>query len=382
METILLRSFDAEDRQRVQSDAIASATANTDTHLSDYKRHPNSYSGRYVATDLFKETFPAFGDSREARNRYNVPVHNAAAVLASEQLRRLLEEPPTSEARTALLLTGAPGAGKTTSVLASNAFPKGHRVVYEGQLARPETAFQKIEQALRRGYGVAIAVAHASPADALRNTLHRFVHDGRGASIGTTAGIQAALPTTLQAVRERYSNDEVALLIFDNRDRANSHILVGWNHLPILRSEGHRESIEHQLRTELERQWRGGLISVEAFRQAHGAAPLGPYLGLGKAGPGEHQADDARPGIPPGNRAAAFAHLRPSEALKRHPELAGSYAALNALVSPQHDMPLREQHRVLSAAQQHLYADISRGITHQLATPGRGAIIDIGDTSR
>ncbi len=382
METILRRGFEAEDRQRVENEAIASATANSDSHLSDYKRHPNSYGGRYVATDLFKETFPAFRNSREARNRYNVPVHNAAAVLASEQLRRLLDEAPTADARTALLLTGVPGAGKTTSVLASNTFPEGHRAVYEGQLARPETAFQKIEQALRRGYGVAIAVAHASPADALRNTLHRFAHDGRGASIGTTTEIQATLPTTLETVRERYSNDEVAFLIFDNRDRANSHILVGWNHLPILRSEGHRESIEQQLRTELERQWRGGLISVEAFRQAHGAAPLGPYLGLGKTGPGEHEADEARSGIPPGNRAAAFAHLRPSEALKRHPELAGSYNALNAVTSPENSIPLREQHRVLATAQARLYDEINRGLTHRLDARGRGPTIDIGDTSR
>ena len=378
---MLRRSFDAADRQSVQNEAIASAITNTEKHISDYKRHPNSYAGRYVATDLFKETFPAFRDSREARNRYNVPVHNAAAVLASEQLRRRLDQAPAPDARNVLLLTGAPGAGKTTSMLASGVFPEGHRAVYEGQVARPEIAFQKIEQALQRGYSPTIAVAHATPIDALRNTLHRFHHDGRGASVRAIADIQGALPTTLQTVRERYSKDEVSFLIFDNRDRSKPHILVGWNHLSILRSEGHREEIEQTLRDELERQWRGGLISVEAFRQAHGAASLGPYLGLGRAGSAEQQAHDARPGLSPGDRAAAFAHLRPSEALKKHPELAGSFEVLNALVLPGQALSRQQQHRVLAKAQERLYNEISRGVSHHLQS-GRDPIADIGDVSR
>jgi hypothetical protein len=71
-----------------------------------------SLGGRYVSADLFKETFEEYRASKDSRNRYNAPVHNSAAVLASEYLRRLISAPGQRERDTVILLTGIPGAGR------------------------------------------------------------------------------------------------------------------------------------------------------------------------------------------------------------------------------------------------------------------------------
>ena len=93
-----------------------------------YVADPRSFGGRYIAADLFKETFAAYAESRESRNRYNAPVHNSAAVLSAEQFRRVLRQADDPARDTVVLLTGIPGAGKTSSVLAggglSNHAPK------------------------------------------------------------------------------------------------------------------------------------------------------------------------------------------------------------------------------------------------------------------
>ena len=78
-------------------------------------RFPQSFEGRYVCSDLFKETFPEFSASNEARGRYNNPLHNSAAVLASEQFRRRVRDASRPEQDTVIFLTGVPGAGKTTA---------------------------------------------------------------------------------------------------------------------------------------------------------------------------------------------------------------------------------------------------------------------------
>jgi hypothetical protein len=83
-----------------------------------------------------KEMFPEYSASKEHRNRYNLPVHNAAAVLASAQFRLTIADDSDPERINAYFLTGVPGAGKTTSVLANgNEFPPHARIIYEGQLA-------------------------------------------------------------------------------------------------------------------------------------------------------------------------------------------------------------------------------------------------------
>jgi glycyl-tRNA synthetase alpha subunit len=52
--------------------------------LKKYKLLPQSFSGRYICSDLFKELISEYAVSNESRTRYNAPIHNAAAILAAE----------------------------------------------------------------------------------------------------------------------------------------------------------------------------------------------------------------------------------------------------------------------------------------------------------
>jgi hypothetical protein len=360
VELIATRSLDGEDRMRVQDAAIASAQSNPDVHLAEYVAHPDSFSGRYVSADLMKETFAAYRETPEARNRYNAAVHNSAAVLASEQLRRLLAVRPDADADLVVLLTGIPGAGKTSAVITEKAFPEGHRAIYEGQLARVETAFQKLDHVLQSGHQPVIVAVHAVPEDALRNTLRRFDIEGRGASIAVMADIQGRLPDAMETVRQRYGGS-VGIAINDNRDRLNPRTLAGWEHIAVLRSEGGRDAIEQRLRAELERQ--RGAISIAAWRQAHGASPLGPYLGLARQGAGQRPAHDARSGLQGPDRAAAFVHYKPAEALKAFPVLAGSFQAVAAVAAEaaRRGLNLRVQQDLTAAAQERLHGYLAQG---------------------
>ena len=117
--------------------------ADPERFLTAYRLDSRSFQGRYVNSDLMKEMFPEYSASREHRNRYNLPVHNAAAVLAAAQFRAAIADDSVPERTNALFLTGVPGAGKTTAVLANrDQFPQDARIFYEGQLADPSTPSQ------------------------------------------------------------------------------------------------------------------------------------------------------------------------------------------------------------------------------------------------
>lgn len=330
LEPIRAARFEELDRAKVQDEAIASATNNTELHIRRYIEDPRSHGGRYVAADLFKETFPAFAQSPESRNRYNAPVHNAAAVLSAEQFRRRLADDRDPQQRIAILLTGIPGAGKTTSVLSGDELPADVRVIFEGQLVRPETTIPKIEQVLDASLVPVVVVAHATPEDALRNTLRRFAVHGRGAGIKVMADIQAGLPAGLTVVRERFG-DKVAFEIVDYRDRAQAQRLRGWENLPVLASEGDHEQVHRRLQQELERLRSRGELSDAAERQALGRAPAA-RLRVVDGSPDRQDAPHGDgPGVSGRGRAQAFGTLSREEALAQFPELSTAYEAMDAL---------------------------------------------------
>ena len=317
--------FADPDRMRAQSDAIASAKVWTERHLGRYRGLDGAFGGRYIAADLFKETFAEYAASREGRARYNVAVHNASAVLSAELYRRVLKE--VDSRPRAVFLTGIPGAGKTTSLLVQGGLAPDTRLVFEGQMWRPESTFPKLQQALDAGLEPVLLVVHPLPEYALRNTFRRFSELGRGASIDTMANIQGGLPDGLEAVRDRFG-DTVRLIVHDARDPDARRIRPGWQNLPLLSSEGNRERIHQRLVAELERAEREGAIGVAHRQQALGDAPdLGAMAGRVAAeagGAGSKRDAEARA------RAKAFLSLGAEEGTRQHPELAGAYAVVRA----------------------------------------------------
>jgi hypothetical protein len=112
LEQIVRRDFSQPDRAEVQERVAQQVEHDPEPFLARYIEDPRSFGGYYVNSDLFKETFAEYRESRQTRNRYNAPVHNAAAVLASEQFRRVISYDLELGPNVALFLTGIPALEK------------------------------------------------------------------------------------------------------------------------------------------------------------------------------------------------------------------------------------------------------------------------------
>lgn len=350
LEAIKYNEYPQSDRAAVQDTVIRSVQANPDSFIDQYKQDTRSFDGRYVAADLFKETFAQFSESNEARNRYNGPVHNAAAVLSAELFRQNLADQSHPERDTVVFLTGIPGAGKTSTVLAAGELSPTYRMVFEGQLANPVTTIEKIQQTIDAGLKPVIMAVHARSEDALDNTIQRYTERGRGAGIGVMSQIQGKLPDSLLEVKKQFG-DAVVLHIVDyrNRDEPKNH--AGWQHLDILRSEGSHEQILDKLRYSLEQRRESGAISDGAYRQAAGITLDDGARTMDQPCHGKHEADAPGRGLPQGSgekavlsagqqsppsndvgqlRADAFLNLDKAKALRQFPELKPVYDALQS----------------------------------------------------
>ena len=299
MEPIQSRGFTDPAKQAAEASAIALAEQHTEQVLRDYAARADTYGGRYVCADTFKELMPGYGASRESRNALNGAVHNAAAVLSSEQFRRLVDQGPAPGRDKVVFVTGIPGAGKSSSV--AGAVEDTAAVVFEGQLSRPEPGMQKMQRALDKGFKVEIAVVHVAPELALERTNFRFLdpNNGRGASLSVMAEIQGNLPAGLRQIHERYG-DRIGLTILENNpDQQMFH--NGWQAIPVLAKEGNHARIRQRLDAALEAGYQAGRFSADFYRQAAGREPplaRGVASGAGRADGGELQAHAARPGVP------------------------------------------------------------------------------------
>ncbi|WP_321820803.1 MULTISPECIES: zeta toxin family protein [unclassified Burkholderia] len=271
LEAIRRNNYEGAGRNEVQEAVARAVETDPERFIDRFKALPQSLNGRFISADTFKETFDQYRESNEARNIYNSPIHNSAAVLASEQLRRILSETPEPGRDIVVLLTGVPGAGKTSSVLENGRMLTGTHAIYEGQMSDPENAVAKVRQVLDAGFRLMIVAVHPTPEQALDNTLQRFEEVGRGASIGTMARIQGGLPAGLAAVRDQFG-DAVELRVVDRRSFGDPQEFKGWDALSILESEGNHERIKQRLAEHLESRRPG--LSIDACRQAGGDAPI------------------------------------------------------------------------------------------------------------
>jgi fido (protein-threonine AMPylation protein) len=279
LEPIRVNVYEQIDRSNVQNAVMAAVKHDPQWFIEEYKRHPESFEGRYVAADLFKETFQEYAVSKESRNRYNGPVHNSAAVLSAELFKQNLKDTSEPARDVVVFLTGTPGAGKTSQVLANGQLDAKVRMVFEGQMSNPVTSIEKIQQVLDAGLKPVIHVVHALPENALANTLKRFGEQGRGAGIGVMSAIQGQLPDSLGEIQKQYG-DAVQLIVTDVRDRNNPQHGLGWKNIDVLRSEGNHEHIKQRLSTALEQGRTTGTIAAGAYRQAAGLTPLDRDIGL------------------------------------------------------------------------------------------------------
>ncbi|WP_157174229.1 zeta toxin family protein [Herbaspirillum sp. GW103] len=295
METITTRGFTDPVRIEAEARAIELATKRTDQVLSEYAARPDTFGGRYVCADSFKELMPGFAQSRESRSALNGAVHNAAAVLSSEQFRRLVEAGPAPDRDTVVFVTGIPGAGKSSTV--ASAVLGVAAVVFEGQLSRPEPAMQKIEQALEKGFNVEIVAVHVAPEVALERTNYRYLdpNNGRGASLSVMADIQGNLPAGLRRINERFV-DRVGLEVLDNNPRQRT-AYEGWKQINFLEKEGNRDEIYARLSAALDTGYREGRYSAGFYTQAAGRQPHSLEAGTRPQDGGSRESHGDRPGV-------------------------------------------------------------------------------------
>lgn len=301
LEPIKRLEFDSAERAKVQDKVAREVESNPQKFLDLYKnlnQHDgiNSFGGRYIGADLFKETFEDFRASKENRNLFNTPLHNSAAVLASAQLKSVLSEKGKQEQDQVVFLTGVPGAGKTSSIMQGSELNPRHKAVFEGQLSNKDTTIPKIQSVIDAGLTPVIVVVHVKSENALDNTLTRFKETGRGASVNTMANIQGNLYDGLSAVNEKFG-DKVEVNIIDLRDRLQPKHLKGWDNLTVLQSEGSYETIKQKLTDRIEQYREQGKINEPAYRQAIGQAPDRIYGRVDTKNYGQPYENDAGRGI-------------------------------------------------------------------------------------
>jgi len=295
MEPIAKRGFTDPVRIEAEAKAIERATKQTEQVLVEYVAMPETFGGRYVCADSFKELMPGFAQSRESRSALNGAVHNAAAVLSSEQFKRLIDKGPAPGRDSVVFVTGIPGAGKSSTVAA--AVQERAAIVFEGQLSRPESGMQKIAQALEKGFKVDIVVVHVAPEVALERTNYRFLdpNNGRGASLSVMAEIQGNLPTGLHLINERFG-DRVGLEVLDNNP-GHQDSYEGWQKVNFLQKEGNRDEIYARLSTALDAGYREGKYSAGFYTQAAGRQPHSLAAGIRTQDGGKQQTHGDRPGV-------------------------------------------------------------------------------------
>jgi hypothetical protein len=312
---IVRRDFKEPDRMVAQEQIIRAVTAEPQYFLHQYRKDLRTFEGRYVNSDLMKETFPLYRASKEARNYYNLPVHNAAAVLAAKQFSNVVQDRNNPEQIVMHFVTGTPGSGKTTVIQEHGILPNTVRGVYEGQLV-DGSAISKIREVLDAGLRPCISVVHTTPETALDNIINRFNLIGRGASIALIAKILGDLPEGLQRIHRHYG-DAVTLDIFDKRDQLQVKLLEGWEHLHILQSEGTRERIGTRLSEYLEDI--RGKLSADCYDQAAGRAPVlrsrdkTESSGMVGESSGQQQTDGLGSGISGETRQDGFLMPEPSK---------------------------------------------------------------------
>lgn len=266
LESIESRSFESLLRQEVHDQACWEVTHESGRFLRNYAFLPETNQGRYISADAFKELFPAYATSKAGRNVFNAPVHNAAAVLAAEQFKRMLK---VSDKRNhVLFVTGIPGAGKTCAFAGRDL--EGYRLVYERQLSDFIEAEKKIRETLAAGLIPAILVIDCEPERALRNTYARFKAEGRGASLNAMAKIQGGLPETLQSLAALYPGQISISAIYLNAAHL-PEVITGDVFSRITRGTTHE--IETRLTDELAILSREQKLSDAFIRQCYGHAP-------------------------------------------------------------------------------------------------------------
>lgn len=264
--------FEDPERASVEQKAIDLVENKPEILFEKYKSLDESFNGRYINSDLFKEVFEDYSTSPANRTVFNVPVHNSAAVLANALFREMVTSDDNSHGSKVLFITGIPGAGKTTAIQGMKFDFNNFKVVYEGQLSTFEQAKEKIAFCLQNKCEVDIVAFHRKPEKALFHTILRYYKIGRGASITAMSNIQGGMADSFEKIFNEFGNTaRIRVVDLDNSMPYSSKESV----LQVLRKEGDKNAIRERLTHELNRLQQAGCLTESAYNESAGRSPKG-----------------------------------------------------------------------------------------------------------
>ena len=214
---------------KAQEEFIRDAEENEELHYSRYKELESSMGGRYICSDLFKETFQKYAESAESRTILNVAVHNSAACLSGEYFIRLAQ---SGKFKKCIFLTGVPGAGKSYLIqsLSIAGSLSDDVMIFEGDVSST-TIVEKMSLCEQNGIDIYVMVVNPTPELAQRNVISRRSEAGRGASPELMARIMSSLPRAIKELSERF---DIELGIYNKRSNYDIDTVVGIEHIEML----------------------------------------------------------------------------------------------------------------------------------------------------
>lgn len=267
LEDILLATCPLNDEQKIMEKHFReSAAYRTDEHIKKYINLPTSFNGRYINSDLFKETFDEYTKSFEARIIYSPVVHCSAACLANEFFKIKIQDPKMQKC---IIVTGIPGAGKSFTIqsLFKEKDLDKDTIVYEGSIIDLPTIKEKLSLLIKNDKEIYILVLHPTLELSLKNTIRRFEDSGRGASTSILARIRSDIYKSLIDLHKIYK-DRINLIIHEKKDNFNDPTeYYGFENIAILKDKPYND-VKEYLDNIIENMYEKGEIDGKCYYQA------------------------------------------------------------------------------------------------------------------
>lgn len=232
-----------DEQKEMENKFIESAVINTDIHIQEYLKLPQSMNGRYICSDLFKETFTEYKKDLESRKKYASIVHNSSAVLANELFQSMVKN---DNIHSCIFLSGVPGGGKSfliQSLNMANLIPND-TMIYEGDITSL-TIFDKMKLVVQNNKTIEILIVNPTLELAMINAIKRSFEQGRGASCHTMARIISEIPNTIKKIFIDFPN-HVSLGIYNKKTNFDIETLHGLENINLL-EHGSYEDVKEKL---------------------------------------------------------------------------------------------------------------------------------------